>query len=343
MARKDRPTSDPVALEHSLQQQPYRFGFSPTMRRLECVYQDKPRPGRSLGIKDDAIRLAQEPSTAFAPSTLAHFTPAEGEHPPRLSVNFFGLFGPNGPLPLHLTEYARDRLRNADDATFSRFADIFHHRMMSLFYRAWADAQPTVSFDRPESDRFADYVGALCGMGAPALRKRDAMPDLAKLFFAGQLSTHTRHAEGIRAILHAFFQVPVQIQQFVGTWFTLPDDAVCRLGDNPQTGTLGKSAVIGGRIWSTQQKFRIVFGPLRFKDFQRLLPGGESLPRLVAMVRNYLGDELTWDVQLILKKEELPPWKLGQSGQLGWITRLTRKPIEQDIDEVFLHPVAGWC
>jgi len=343
MASQDRPAPDAVALALSLQKQPYRFGFSPTMRRFECASRNKPRPGRSLGIKDDMIRLGQEPSTAFAPSTLARFTPAEGGRPPRLSVNFFGLFGPNGPLPLHLTEYARNRLLHADDATFSRFADIFHHRMLSLFYRAWADAQPTVSFDRPESDRFADYVGALCGVGAPALRKRDAMPDLAKLYFAGQLSSHTRHAEGLRAILKAFFKVPVAIRQFVGTWFTLPDDAVCRLGESPQTGTLGKSAVIGGRIWSTQQKFRIVFGPLGLSDFQRLLPGGNSLPRLVAMVRNYVGDELTWDVQLILKKEELPAWKLGQSGQLGWTTRLTRKPLEKHVDEVLLHPLASQC
>ena len=96
---------------------------------------------------------------AFAPRTVSSLVPGGDGVPPRMEVFFFGLFGPHGPLPLHLTEYARNRLRQAGDPTFARFADIFHHRLLSLFYRAWANAQPTVNLDRPESDRFADYVG----------------------------------------------------------------------------------------------------------------------------------------------------------------------------------------
>jgi predicted component of type VI protein secretion system len=44
----------------------------------------------------------------FAPAELAAWWPASGR-PARLLVYFFGLLGPNGPLPLHLTEYARER------------------------------------------------------------------------------------------------------------------------------------------------------------------------------------------------------------------------------------------
>ena len=146
----------------------------------------------------DAVRLAQEPSVEFAPATLAGWEPASRTAPPaRLLVHFFGLFGPDGALPLHLTEYARDRRRNHRDPTFQRFADIFHHRALSLFYRAWANSRPTVSFDRPEEDRFALYVGALIGLGMDSLRDRDAMPDLTKLHFAGHLACQTRHAEGL--------------------------------------------------------------------------------------------------------------------------------------------------
>src|SRR3546814_6779512 len=178
---------------------PYRHGFLAVARRIDVLNRHKPRLGRSLRPLDDAVRFAQEPSVTFAPATLARVEVGaktgsgadagarEPDRPTRISTFFFGLFGPHGPLPLHLTEYARDRLRNADDPTFARFADIFHHRMLSLFYRAWADSRPTVQFDRPESARFATYVGALTGRGMPSLRERDAMPDLAKLHFAGRL------------------------------------------------------------------------------------------------------------------------------------------------------------
>ena len=97
---------------------------------------------------------------------LANFKPGTGTKADYLAGFFFGLFGPNGPLPLHLSEYAKDRERLYHDSTFRAFADIFHHRMMSLFYRAWADAQPTVAMDRPDEDRFARYAGAVFGLCA---------------------------------------------------------------------------------------------------------------------------------------------------------------------------------
>ncbi len=112
-------------------------------------------------------------------------------------MHFLGLFGPDGPLPLHLTEYARDRQRNHNDPTLQRFIDLFHHRGLSLFYRAWADVRPTVSFDRPQRDRFGHYVGALIGLSTPGLRNRDAMPDLTKLHFAGLLAAQTEKRRGI--------------------------------------------------------------------------------------------------------------------------------------------------
>lgn len=295
--------------------------------------------GQSQKLADDPIRLAQQPSLAFAPSTLASFEPGQDGRPPRLEVLFLGLFGPNGPLPLRLTEYARDRQRNAGDPTFERFLDVFHHRMLSLFYRAWASAQPTVSFDRPASDRFGVYVASLLGLGMPSLRHRDAMPDLAKLHYAGQLVGQTRHAEGLRAILAGFFKLPVAIAEFIGEWLALPEPSRCRLGESRETGTLGVTAFVGGRVWGCQDKFRILFGPLSLADYRRLLPGGDSLPRLVAVVRNYIGEPLNWDVQLVLRKEDIPPCKLGERGQLGWTTWLASATFDEDADDLVLSPL----
>ncbi len=345
MVAENRTAADAVAFYQALRQTPWAFDFFQALRHLECLHADKPRLGCSRRPADDPVRLAQQPSLDFAPSTLAAFdsdgkSDVAGAVPPRLEVFFFGLFGPNGPLPLQLTDYARDRLRNAHDPTFARFADIFHHRLLSLFYRAWADARPTVTFDRPESDRFADYVGSLFGLGMASLRNRDAMPDLAKLHYAGLLGCQTRHADGLRAMLADFFKLPVEIESFIGHWLTLPLSSRCRLGESPATGALGKTAVIGERVWDCQHKFRIVMGPLSLADYERLLPGGDSLERLAAIVRNYIGDELQWDLNLILKKEEVPPLQLGVQGRLGWTTWLMERDLDKEADDLCLESQA---
>jgi type VI secretion system protein ImpH len=216
MADDDRAPPHALELYEALRAAPYDFDFFQAIRRIDAANKEKPRLGESPHLADDPVRLGQIPSLIFAPATMASFEPAADGRAARLSSYFFGIFGPSGALPIHLTEYARDRIRNSGDRTFARFVDIFHHRMLSLFYRAWAASQPAVSFDRPGNDRFAAYVASLFGLGLPSLRDRDAMPDLAKLHFAGRLANQTRNAEGLRAMIADYFKLPVEIEQFVG-------------------------------------------------------------------------------------------------------------------------------
>ncbi len=146
--------TDTLAFLSALAEAPHRYDFYQTLRRLECLYAEKPRWGEALRPVDEPVRLGQDPDLSFAPAPLAAFDRPAGQTP-HLQVRLFGLLGPNGPLPLHLTEYARERLRHAGDPTLSRFLDMFHHRFIALFYRAWAQAQPHVNRDRPGQDRFA--------------------------------------------------------------------------------------------------------------------------------------------------------------------------------------------
>ena len=352
-AQADWPQSDaPVAvpppqaappaktLQARLHDEIHRFSFYAAMRQLEAASPETPRYGRSTRPAQDRLRLAQEPSVIHAPSALAGYEIGTEGRPDRLLVHFFGLFGPDGPLPLHLTEYARDRRRHHHDPHFQRFADLFHHRTLSLFYRAWADVRPTISFDRPHQDKFADYVGALLGLATPGMRDRDAMPDLSKLHFAGLLSAQTRHAEGLGQILSEYFTMPVRVEGFIGAWLSLPDADHTRLSGGEATAQLGKSALLGGRVWSRQHKFRIVFGPVGLADYERLLPGGLSFHRLVPIVRNYAGDALIWDVNIILKRDEVPPIRLGQQGRLGWTSWLMPRPSRADAADLFLDASA---
>ena len=149
MAEPDRQTSDSIAGE--MASRPYAFNFFQAVRRLEAEYRTWPRVGWSIRLEEDFLRFCQVPSLSFAPSSLESIELREGVI--RMFVNFLGMFGPNGPLPQHLTDFARDRLRNAHDPTLVRFIDIFHHRMLSFFYRAWAINEKSVDFDRSDHAR----------------------------------------------------------------------------------------------------------------------------------------------------------------------------------------------
>ncbi len=166
-----------------LENEPYAHGFFATLRRLECQSADSPRIGQSVRPGEDCVRLGQKPTLAFAASQIADFSPRKGNSAARLLVHATGLFGPNGPLPVHLTEYVHERRTQHGDESMWRFVDLFHHRMLSLLYRAWANTQPTVSADRSEDDRFSRYVASLMGLGLESLENRDAFPDGGRLHY----------------------------------------------------------------------------------------------------------------------------------------------------------------
>ena len=339
METETGPQAHLVELYDRLAEEPTRFGFLRTLRRLECLHHDKPRFGTALRPADEPVRLGQEPSVLFAPSTLSRFDAAGDSGYPRIQSLFLGLFGPQGPLPLHLTEYARDRLIHEDDATFASFADVFHHRLLMLFYRSWASANPAASFDRPDGNRFADFIGSCLGVGTEHFADRDAMPGIAKLHYAGRLSNQANNAEGLQAILADFFGLPVELEEFVGHWLELPDNAVCRLGEDPEVGTLGMNVLIGERFWDCQQAFRIVFGPLDLDDYISLLPSGDAMRKVTDIVRNYAGDAWIWDLQLVLKGDEVPPLRLGEFGALGWTTWLGDRNPATNADDLVLRPL----
>ena len=336
--------TDALTFLRDLAREPYRYDFYQTLRKLECLYGSRPRWGTALRPVDEPVRLGQDPDVAFAPAPLAALELGRDGAPPRLQVRLFGLLGPNGPMPIHITEYARHRLRHAGDPTLSRFLDLFHHRFLSLLYRAWAQAQPHVNRDRPESDRFVVYVGSFVGMAPTTMRRRDSVPDLARLFHAGTLVRQVRNGEGLAAILRQFFKVPASVEEFVGHWLRLaPRERSYLRRDG---AALGAGAVLGARVWDHQSKFRIHFGPLTLEQYEAFLPtrpgerpgpsSGRLLQKLVDWVRFYLCFELDWDVRLRLKRDEVPVLKLGFAGQLGWTTWLGTRRSSVDAADLCL-------
>jgi type VI secretion system protein ImpH len=328
---------DPVAVAALLEANAARMDFFQVLRLIENAHPALPRIGTSLRPRDDAVRFGQDPSLVFHPTALGRFSAASPDARARLAVNFFGLLGANGPMPTHITEYVRDRLRNGGDGTMLAFLDVFHHRMLSLFYRARACGEPAISLDRADADRFSVFVGSLFGIGAPALRERDEIGDFAKLHFAGLMANKARPAAGLVTILREYFKLPLQVEQFAGHWMTLPPEIQSRIGRDEDGNRLGQSLVLGRKVWDCQNKFRIVIGPLGYDDYRRFMPGGDSLKRLLAWVRNYVGLALDWDVRLILKKEEVPPLRLGGPTRMGWSSWLASGAPNRNPDQMLIN------
>jgi type VI secretion system protein ImpH len=309
---------DRVSVLRALVRAPHEFDFHQVMRRLERTFSELPRWGEALRPSDEPVRLGQDPFLNFPPSTVSGFTPPAGERPARLAVNFLGLFGPQGPLPLHLTEYVRERIRNFGDETLVAFADLFHHRLLVLFHRAWAQVRPAVSRDRARSDRFVGYLGAIAGLGLPSLTGKDPVLDLARLHYAGRLGLGVKNPDGLRAVLVGFFGLPVAIEEFIGEWLPIPDESRFRLGHSPEVSAIGRTAVLGARAFTRAQKFRVVLGPLAERDFVRFLPHASGLARLSDIVHGYMGRELAWDLELVPAKGSAGQLRLGRSGRLSF-------------------------
>jgi len=320
--------------------QPWAHDFFAVLRQIDALWPQAPRLGAALRPSAEPVRLGQDPELDFAPAGVMSFD-AGKRGTPRLGVRFFGLFGPMGPLPLHFTEHARDRLRNHGDATFARFADLFHHRMLLLFYRAWSQSQPAVQADRASDDQFAKWVGALFGQAPAPLRRADGVPDPAKRFVAGHLAASTRRPESIAKVLRQYFTVPIRIEPHVGHWLPLRPEDRTRLGGKGSRGAaLGVSAVAGAKVWDRQYKLRLHVGPLTLAQYRQFLPGQRSLIELRDWMRQLLGFEMLWDLRLVLQGSAVPALGLsGDSpGALGLTTWLGRKTPHPDRGELILNP-----
>ena len=297
----------------ALAERPWEFDFHQAMRRIDCAFRDLPRAGRAHTPEQEPVRLGQDASLEFSPAALRGFSAPEAGTPGKLRVGFLGLFGPHSPLPLHFTELAQRR-QHGGDRTLGAFVDLFQHRALLLLHRTWTMSQPTARHDRPEEDGFGSYLSALSGHIGPS--DSDARQRL-RWSFAAHFMQPTRNADGLEAIVGAYFECPVQVREYVPEWLDIPESQAWRLGRSREQSTLGESTVLGRRVFEPSQKFRLELGPLSHADFERLLPGTAGFAELERLVSAYVGHELAWDVLLRLANAERPQLRLGQSGRLG--------------------------
>lgn len=304
-----------------------QHSFISAVRKVNCLYPEKSEPGRAAKVSDEALRLSQNISTGFSGTALHSLQGTSGKHDHRLYVNFLGLLGSNGPLPYHYTEYADKRARHFQDPTFREFLDLFNHRMLGLFYRADADFDPSINLDRPESNNFDLFIGALAGLSQTGSKDRDRISYYTKLHYSNWMGCKSKSPDGIKSIVGGYFGLDVEVDEFVGAWLLLPLDARCRLGVETGNMELGKNIYLGKRVWSSRHKFRIKLGPLSLQDYCSFKPGGERAKDLYDLVRNYVGDEWDWELELKLAKHMVQPMRLDRSTVLGFTSWLSGEAV----------------
>ena len=205
---------------------------------------------------------------------------------------FLGLTGPSGVLPPHYTTLLIERVR-AKDYALRDFLDLFHHRIISLFYRAWQKYRFPFTYEQsywssaeePE-DLFTQCLYCLLGLGTGGLRGRLAFDDEALLFYAGHFAHYPRSAVSLERLLADYFELPVARPAVPRQWLYLErrdqSSLPCPRWPEGLNTQLGRSAMVGERVWDVEGKFRVRVGPLGYAGFRRLMPSGDVLRPLCA-------------------------------------------------------------
>ena len=335
-----------------------RFDFNQAVRLIYRIAHTHPdtsamrsgRLGTNTPPADEPIRFATRNTSGFPASAIHHIQPripdgasgtAQGFD---ITVQFAGLTGPNGVLPRHYTSMLIAQSR-ANNFALERFQNLFNHRLLSLFHRAWEKHQFPIAIENTvvrgdrELDTFTRCLFALIGLGLESTRKRMSLDDRSLLFCAGHYARRVPTAAAIRDTVAEYFDVAVRVEQYIGQWLDIePEDRSCfGTSHNPDglNMSLGSNTILGDRIWYAQARFRLHLGPLGFREYCQFLPDQSGLRRLAELVRIHVGSQFEFDVVPILKAEEVPACKLGATAppRLGWTTFLTTQPHENDFTE----------
>jgi type VI secretion system protein ImpH len=328
-------TDPPV--DQVLFEQGYEFTFFQAIRLLRRLFPDRRLIGTDARPESELVRIGAWLSMNFPASVVdqVQYSPDRPEQQPCMTVTFMGLTGPQGILPLHYTEWLID-LKAGKDTVLADFFDLFNHRLISLFYRAWAKHNPPVIYESalldqrgvkvPQPDSFTRSLFDFIGLGTDGIRGQMKVKDESLVFYAGLIAQRPHSASALRAILRNYFAVEVQIEQFHGSWYEIEKPDRSYLAPNFERNQLGVGAFLGDKVWNQQDRFRIRIGPVSRARFHDFLPTGPAMAKLVEITRFMVGQALTFDVQVVIEKEQVPVCRLQEKGdtapRLGWISWL---------------------
>ena len=321
-----------------LEREPYTVQFFQAVRLLERLYPDRNPVGLFVSPSSEVVQFSSVPTLSFPASEIQDLQPGRNGQP-RLFVNFMGLSAATGALPHAYTEFLLERVRAKDRAP-GEFFDIFNHRIIALFYRGWQKYRFYIAYERTgaSDDVISARLLDLIGLGTRDLTHRMQIEDEACLYYAGLLSARRPTAQGLKQLLEDYFDVPVSIEQFTGTWNRLPPGNLTFLRDSGAfCERLGMGTIVGDEVWDQHGTVTIRLGPMNFARYQQFLPGANACRELHAWLRIYANREFDFIIQLVLEREETPGAALGEESvrapRLGLVSWIKNRPLQRDPDE----------
>jgi type VI secretion system protein ImpH len=324
---------DPPIVEALLADAP-RYGFFQAVRLLELCYPNATRLGTNGPAAGEAVRLRPDTSFAHPRSSVTAIRRLEFEDDPdqRIHVTeaMIGLYGLRSPMPSVYGEEILIRNLDLDEKDPVRaLLDIFHHRFLSLLYRAWARPRAEALYRDDGGDALTWML--FCLMGVPHELLPSALPfhPLRIARYCAYFMRRARPAEGLEAMLKdALAGQTVRLEPYVRRSIDIPVAQQNRLGR--VCSTLGSDVHLGARIPDVGTAFRLRIGPLRYTDYLGLAVAGDTRTSIGALVQLYVADGLDHELELGISGEEKPVCALGRGHhgvRLGVDTWLrSRKP-----------------
>ena len=302
--------------------EPLSTDFFELLRRLE-------KPGQRFGRDgNEPARLGQPIRLAFATTDVTSMSVDDAYGPAKVSVNVIGLFGPEGPMPLHVTRWMFERASNrwfagddanaTSDTAFLDFGNLLQHRMITLYWRAWADARPEVQIQHGKGGRDLATVRALAGTG---LEAADDNHSTAKVQHATSLFQKLKSPKRLTEYLATVTGEKVRLREFVGTWTDIPKPLQSRLG---QSGArLGQDTVVGSRFFERASHAEICL-ELGLEAYTRFLDSEKTKSELRHALSYAMGHEISFDLRLELRADEVPKPQIGtlRLGQIAWLGKV---------------------
>ncbi len=251
-------------------------------------------------------------------------------------VNFIGILGLSGALPELYTELALQR-QTQKDTGLVHFISIFESRLIHIFYEIWQRNQFYVSYLQSMSYNISNRGLHL----AAALSDSDNIKTLTKeatFFYSGLFSYKSRPREGLRILLRHYFNLPIQVYNFTGNWLAIEKSQRTHLVQHQQQGfnRLGQSAILGKRVWHTQDSFTVHIGPMNDYLFNSLLPNTGKMQVIINLIKDYVDSFLNVVIILEHEKATIKPAKLVRNQPLylgwnAWLLKNNRKNLQSRV------------
>lgn len=311
---------------------PYEFSFFQAVRLFQKLLPNGENIGSTLNPSEDPITFSGR-YTYSLPGSDIYKIHIDGTKPV-VEVNFLNLAGPHGAMPAPLSEKVIEKIREGDYA-LRDFIDIFNHRLLSIYYKVAAKYSFVLS---PKNSIQTPTGHMLCAVaGLDSKHEKYLAASTASLMqYAGILWQRPRSAAGLEQILSDYFNVPVEIEQFIGSWTNINRRQRSFIGKRRgRNHRLGRATFLGKRFWQAGHHFVVKVGPLTSEEFHQFIPTGAAYNEMCDMIKFYAPLELTFQLKMSLKENEnliaLGFDNQPRENRLGWTAVLGESPVDYQV------------